>query len=82
MAAGTLERQSVAKKKAGRPKAQSVRGVGKPVRLDPDLMAKADITARRKGVQLGPYLSGLLEPVINREYAGILKELAELEGSK
>ncbi len=33
MSVGMLEIRPVAKKKAGRPKAESVRGVGKPVRL-------------------------------------------------
>ncbi len=82
MSVGMLEKTTVGKKRAGRPKAESVRGIGKPVRLDPDLYAKADVVARRRGVKLGPWLSEVLEPVVNREYASVLKELAALEGSK
>jgi hypothetical protein len=82
MIAGTAGGSVVAKKKAGRPKAQDVRGIGKPVRLDPDLVAKADMIARRRGSKVGPYLSGLLEGPINREYAALLKELSRLEGGE
>jgi hypothetical protein len=79
MGAGTLERMPVAKRKAGRPKSPNPRGEGRPVRLDPDLYAKADVITRRRGVKLGPWISELLEPVINREYAIVLRELSELE---
>lgn len=79
MSVGTMERMHVAKKKAGRPKAQSVRGVGRPVRLDPDLVAKADMIATRRGIKVGPYLSGLLEATVNRDYIALLRELAKLE---
>jgi hypothetical protein len=79
---GTLERAIVAKKKAGRPKSQNPRGDGRQVRLDPDVVAKAKMVATRKGLEVGPYLSTLLEAPINREYAVLLRELASLEGGK
>jgi hypothetical protein len=80
MSVETLERTPVAKKKAGRPKAQSVRGIGKPVRLDPELVNKANTVANRRGIKVGPYLSGLLETAVNRDYVALLRELSKLEG--
>jgi hypothetical protein len=79
MAVGTLEMPIVAKRKVGRPKSQNPRGEGRQVRLDPDIVAKAKMVATRKGLEVGPYLSTLLEAPINREYAALLRELAELE---
>jgi hypothetical protein len=80
MPAGTLERPTVAKKRAGRPKSPDPRGPGPQIRLDKDLVAKARIVATRRGLDIGPFLSGLMEGPVNREYAAVLKELAELEG--
>jgi hypothetical protein len=77
----TLEIETVAKKKAGRPKKTSTRGDGIQVRLDPDVVAKAKMIATRKNLEVGPYLSSLLEAPINREYVILLKELSALEGS-
>ena len=62
MSLGTLEIPVVVKKKkAGRPKAPAIRGDGKQVRLDPDVVAKAKMIATRKNLEVGPYLSSLLE---------------------
>jgi hypothetical protein len=82
MSVGMLERAPVAKKKAGRPKSPNPRGAGKQVRLDPDLVAKADVVARRRGLDVGPFLSQLMEDPVDREYAAVLKELAELEAKR
>ncbi len=75
----TLEKPAVAKKKAGRPKSQNPRGEGRQVRLDPDLVAKAETVATRRGMKVGPYLSELFESTVNREYAALLRELSKLE---
>jgi hypothetical protein len=50
--------------------------------MDPDIVAKADIVAKRRGMDAGPYLSELVESMVNRDYAAVLRELAELEGSR
>jgi hypothetical protein len=83
MSAGTLESPPVAtKRKPGRPKSENPRGKGRQIRLDPDLVAKADVVARRRGKDVGPWLSELMEGPVNREYASVLKELSKLEGVK
>jgi hypothetical protein len=82
MTVGTPEVPTVAKRKVGRPKSESPRGAGRQIRLDPDLVAKARMVATRKGLDVGPWLSTLLEPIVNREYVALLRELAELEGRK
>jgi hypothetical protein len=79
MSVGTMEIRPVAKKKAGRPKAESVRGVGKPVRLDPEVVNMANTIANRRGIKVGPYLSGLLETPVKRDYVALLRELSRLE---
>jgi hypothetical protein len=79
MSVGILETPIVGKKKVGRPKSQHVRGEGKPVRIDPNLVGKAKLIASRRNLELGPYLSKLLEAPINRDYAAVLRELAKLE---
>jgi hypothetical protein len=82
MSAGTMETPKVAKKKAGRPKSPNPRGDGLQVRLDPDIVGKARMIATRRNLDVGPFLSGLLEAPVNREYITLLKELKELEGAK
>jgi hypothetical protein len=82
MIAGTMEAPKVAKKKAGRPKIANPRGDGLQVRLDPDIVGKARVIATRRNLDVGPFLSSLLEAPINREYITLLKELKELEGAK
>jgi hypothetical protein len=82
MVARSAEGIAMAKKKAGRPKSANPRGKGRQVRMDPDIVAKADIVTRRRGIETGPYLSKLVEAAVNRDYAAVLRELAELEGSK
>ena len=82
MIAQNRETSIVAKAKRGRPKAAHPRGKGRQVRMDPDIVAKADIVAKRRGMDAGPYLSELVESMVNRDYAAVLRELAELEGSR
>ena len=82
MSAGTMETPKVAKKKSGRPKSSNPRGEGLQVRLDPDIVGKARMIANRRNLDIGPFLSGLLEAPVNREYVTLLKELKELEGGK
>ena len=50
MPTATAEKPIVAKKKAGRPKGESSRGVGKPVRLDPDVVGKARVITGRRNL--------------------------------
>jgi hypothetical protein len=78
MPAATLEGPPVAKRKAGRPKSQNPK-IGRQVRLDPDLVAKAEVVATRRGLDVGPFLTHLMEGPVNREYAAVLRELNELE---
>jgi hypothetical protein len=78
----TLEVTPMAKRKAGRPKGKTPPLPGLQVRIDRDIVAKAKVVASRRNLDVGPLISQLIEPVINREYAAVLRELAELERSK
>jgi hypothetical protein len=82
MTARTLEMPPMAKRKAGRPKGKTPSLPGLQVRIDRDIVAKAKVVASRRNLDVGPLLSQLIEPVINREYAAVLRELTELEGRK
>ena len=77
----TLEMEPVAKKR-GRPKSDKVRGIGVAVRIDPDLVGKARVVAGRRNLDVGPYLSQLLEGPVNRDYLAVLKELSEIEAAR
>jgi hypothetical protein len=71
------------RKKAGRPKGESNRGIGKPVRLDPDIVSKAKVIAMRADVDVGQYLSGLLRGSVGKDYLRVVREMAEeAEGGK
>jgi hypothetical protein len=75
---GTLkEVQTMATKKAGRPKGENNRGEGKPVRIDPDIYGKARVIAMRRNLKIGDYISGLLGGPIDRDYGRVLGELSE-----
>ena len=78
MGVATMEMEPVAKKR-GRPKSEKVRGIGVAVRIDPDLVGKARVVASRRNLDVGPYLSQLLEGPINQDYFAVLKELADAE---
>jgi hypothetical protein len=80
-AGATLEMEPVAKKR-GRPKSDKVRGVGVAIRIDPNLVGKAKVVAARRNLDVGPYLSQLLEGPVNRDYFAVLKELADSESGK
>jgi hypothetical protein len=75
MAVAERERTAVAKKKAGRPKSKNPRGEGIPVRLAPDVVRMAKVVNPVKGVALTDYLSGILRPVVTRDYAQTQKKL-------
>jgi hypothetical protein len=75
-----MENSAMAKKKAGRPKGQSIRGEGKLVRIDPNVVGMARVVTGRRGTELGPYLSELLAGPVRRDYVAVLRELSALEG--
>jgi hypothetical protein len=81
MSGVTLEMEPVAKKR-GRPKSDKVRGIGVAVRIDPNLMGKARVVAARRNLDVGPYLSQLLEGPVNRDYLAVLKELSDMEAEQ
>lgn len=80
MPTATREVSRVAKKKAGRPKGENNRGVGKPVRLDPAIVTKAKIVAMRQNIEVGRYLSDLLNASVSKDYIRVLKEMSEEAG--
>jgi hypothetical protein len=57
----------------GRPKKPS--GEGTPVRIDADLVSKAKYLAAQRGVALSELLSGILRPVIERDFRKAGREL-------
>jgi hypothetical protein len=62
------EYRKVARKKSGE-------GPGTPVRIDADLVAKARYLAASDGVELSAYISGLLRPLVEREFKKAGREL-------
>jgi hypothetical protein len=50
----------------GRPKKPG--GVGTQVRIDSDLVTKAKYLAAQEGMALSEFLSGVLRPVLDREF--------------
>lgn len=64
-------------KKMGRPAKPS--GEGKMVRLDPSLVAKARAVANHRGETIGEYLLSFALPVVNKDYAAVLRELEKGE---
>jgi hypothetical protein len=69
--------ETMAKKRMGRPPKSG--GIGRPVRLDPGIVAMAKELARVEGVSISDYLSELLRAPISRAYAKTLRRL-ETEG--
>jgi hypothetical protein len=57
----------------GRPKKPS--GEGTPVRIDAELVSKAKYLAAQRGVALSELLSGILRPVIERDFRKAGREL-------
>jgi hypothetical protein len=77
------EARKMGTKKVGRPKGENNRGVGRPVRLDPDIVSKAKVIAMRANVDVGQYLSGLLRGAVDKDYLKTVREMsAEVEGRK
>lgn len=70
--------QAMAKAK-GRPRKPE--GEGTPVRIDKDLVTMAKYLAAQKGVPLSEYLSGLMRPVVTRQFKKAGQELME-EGAE
>jgi hypothetical protein len=54
-------------------------GPGTPVRVDADLVAKARYLAAGEGLELSAYVSGLLRPIIDREFKKAGRELLNEE---
>jgi hypothetical protein len=79
MVVAKLERPPVAKKRTGRPKSENPRGEGLQVRLAPDVVRMAKVVNPVKGVSLTDYLSGILRPIVTRDYAQTQK-MFETEG--
>lgn len=59
-------------RKAGRPGKPS--GKGKPVRIDPDLAAKAQIVAMRQQIPLSDYLSDVIRARVLKDFAKVMTE--------
>jgi hypothetical protein len=72
---------AVAKKRErGRPKKPA--GVGSQVRIEKDLATMARLVSSRRGIAIADYLSGILRPVITRDYRQTVRELdSELKDS-
>jgi hypothetical protein len=66
----------VARKRPDKEK-REVHGEGIPVRIDPDIVGKAKVVVFRRNLELGPYLSGILQSMVDRDYHAVLKELTE-----
>lgn len=64
-------------KKAGRPSKPG--GEGKTVRLEPGLVAKARAIAMDRGETIGDYLLSVALPIVNRDYAAMLRRLEKGE---
>jgi hypothetical protein len=62
-------------KAKGRPKKPS--GEGTPVRIDSDIASKAKYLAALQDRPLSDYLSGLLRPIVDREFRKAGKNLFE-----
>ena len=73
MNAPTLERPMA--KKKGRPRKPS--GEGTPVRIDSDIASKAKFLASLKKVPTSEYLSGLLRPLIDREFRKAARDMMD-----
>jgi hypothetical protein len=71
--AGTELLRMARKKKAGE-------GPGTVIRIDADLVAKARYLATREIMELSAYVSGLLRPLIDREFKKAGRELLHEEG--
>jgi hypothetical protein len=67
----------VAKKKVGRPKGQTEKGIGIQARIDADLVKMGRMIAPSKGITLTQYLSEILRPAVVRDYHAILLAAAK-----
>jgi predicted HicB family RNase H-like nuclease len=79
MSAGLAE-ESLMARKVGRPGKHG--GKGKPVRIDPDLAAKARIVALRRKIPLSDYLSGVIRARVLKDFAKVMQEAGEEGGEK
>ena len=68
-------RGSAMARKVGRPGKPG--GKGKPVRIDPDLAAKAQIVALRRRVPLSDYLSDIIRARVLKDFAKVMSEAAD-----
>ena len=59
-------------KKAGRPVKPG--GEGTPIRLNPDLAAKAKIVAMRRHIAAGDYVSEIIRVRVLKDFAKVLAE--------
>jgi hypothetical protein len=63
----------MAKKKMGRPKSSDRQDVS--IKFDKTLAGKARLISQGKGVPMSEYLSELARPLIDRDYAKLMREL-------
>jgi hypothetical protein len=64
---------TMAKKKMGRPKTSERLDVS--IKFDKTLAGKARLISQGKGVSMAEYLSELTRPLIDRDYAKLMREL-------
>jgi hypothetical protein len=74
MSTGLKESRGVGRKKRERP--------ARTVRLDADLIAMAELLARKQGATTGEYLSTVVRPIIERLYAKLVRMSSEAERSE
>jgi hypothetical protein len=70
--------EMMAKKKIGRPKTSDRQDVS--IKFDKVLAGRARMIARGRGIPLAAYLSELARPIIDRDYARLMRELEEGAG--
>lgn len=64
---------AMARKKMGRPKTSERQDVS--IKFDKTLAGKARLISQGKGVSMAEYLSELARPLIDRDYARLMRDL-------
>jgi hypothetical protein len=64
---------AMAKKKMGRPKTSDRQDVS--IKFDKTLAGKARLIAQGRGVSMAEYLSEMTRPLIDRDYAKLMRDL-------
>lgn len=66
---------AMAKRSAGRPKTSERSDVS--IKFDKVLAGRARIIAQGKGITMAEYLSEMCQPIIDRDYAKLMRELED-----